>query len=142
MTITARALDVLQQTDSMVVQNVRFLNNGNPVKTVPVQYPPGADQATAQANLSSIVRDALARQAADGSSVAVTPGVFLDLTTPVVQQGPVPPAGFAAWQAKWASYLQLVRWADEDIPSATPARIAQAKSDHEALWDVAFEPFI
>jgi hypothetical protein len=141
MTITARAREIIQQTDAMVTQTVRFLNNGNPVKDVPVQYAPGADQAGAVANLTSVVKAALARMAADGTTVAVTPLTLLDLTDPVVTPPPTPPVGFDAWQAANANYQRL-KYLNTIAPSVTTQRVTDAKAAADALYLPTFEAFL
>jgi hypothetical protein len=87
MAINARALGIVQQTDTQIVQTVRLFQGVTPVRDVQVAYAPGADQATAQANLQAVVKAMLAKFASDASTVACAPGTILDLSDPV----PTPP---------------------------------------------------
>ena len=141
MTITARAREIVQQTDDVVVQTVRFFNNGVQVKDAPVTYRPGADQSSAVANLTAVVKTALASRASDGSSVAVTPGTMLDLADPA-DTTPKPPAGFAAWQSALTAYIRLRRMLSDGVPSVTQQRVSDAKAAADALYQASFEDFV
>lgn len=142
MTINARALLIVQQSDDQIQQTVRLFQGVTPIRDVSVSYSPGIDQATAAANLASAVKAKLARFAADTSTVACAPGTVLDLSDPVVTPPPSPPAGFAPWLAKWSTYIALKRRFEQGIPSVTQARVDQAKADHEAIYDASFEAFL
>lgn len=78
-----------------------------------------------------------------GKPIFVAPGTTFAIPDPAAPVDPTPlPPAFLAWQAKWITYLQLARWASQDIPSATVDRVAQAKSDHEKAWDPSFEALL